>query len=498
MLGRNCARRLGTNPGEGSGNRRGERAAFAAALVLGASFGNCGFPDYEFHLVSSGHGGATNAGGGGGRDDGNGGVGGGAAGGGAAGGGAAGRGGGGGNASVAGDAAGGEAASAGASGGPETECLFPSPVSYPAHCFNHRAGDGESGTDCGGMDCAPCSTNQACAGDSDCSSNQCAATKTCVQLVSLLYTPIDISASTPKPKFTLNLTYLDASTTSLSELTIRYYFRHNGVTEPVIGLDSQATIDPGNSQMDISSQMLTSAHRFPLGPKDQNGRSSDSYLEIAFNNPLTVTTGTKIVITQDIVAGSLSPSFDQNSHYSFMNTATANEAIVVYRAGQRIWGVEPPMALFPDCSFAFGVDLNGPALNVGGESLISEADAKITFSGGSTFADGMAKAFPTTDSSTADLLRTARTLNTGDSAVWPVPSGKYWAYAWLTSTASSDSGTLKIGDTAADKFFGVLNATGAHWALIGPYSVTAAGGALRLTVDGTVHVAGIKLYAAAP
>jgi len=478
--------------------RRGERTAFVAALALGASLGNCGFPDYEFQLVGSGPGGATYGGGMGGKDDGNGVAGGGAAG--RAGGGAGGRAGGGGNAggtSAAGGEAGGEVTAAGAAGGPGTECVFPAPVSYAAHCFDHSAGDGESGTDCGGTDCAPCSTNQACAEDSDCSSNQCAATKTCVQLLSLLYTPIEISASTPKPKFRLNLTYLNASAMSLSELTIRYYFKHNGVTEPVIGLDSQATIDPGNSQMDISSQMLTSAHRFPVGPKDQNGRSSDSYLEIAFSNPLTVTTGTKIVITQDFVAGSLSPSFDQNSHYSFVNTATANQAIVVYRAGQRIWGVEPPMTLFPDCSFAFGVDLNGPALTVGGESLTSEADAKITFSGGSTFADGLAKAFPTTDSSTADLLRTARTLNTGDSAVWPVPSGKYWAYAWLTSTASSDSGTLKMGDIAADKFFGVLDSTGARWALIGPYAVTVPDGALRLTVDGTVHVAGIKLYAAA-
>ncbi|MEI9938320.1 MAG: hypothetical protein WDO69_13955 [Pseudomonadota bacterium] len=487
MSGRKCARRLGQLPGSASSKRRGSAAASAAALVLLASASNCSFPEYSVPGGGAGTDGSAAAGSG---------VGGTGGAGGAAGSGA-GTGGGEDQAGATGGVgAAGEAGSAGTSGG--EPCVFPAPVSYLAHCFDHAAGDGETGTDCGGSDCAPCSSNQACVQNSDCLSQQCSSTKTCVPLISLTYTPIDISASTRTPKFKLNLTYLDTAPMSLRDLTIRYYYNHNGVAEPIIGLDSQATIDPGgmNMQVDISNKVLTSVHRFPLGPKGANGLTTDSYLEIGFNDSTTVITGTKFVINQDFVAGSADQLFDQNSHYSFMNTAAANQAITVLRAGSRLWGVEPPMALFPDCAFAFGVNMNGPALAVGGESLLAESEAQFIFSGGAAYVNAAAKALPTTDATTTSLLTTARTLNSGDSAVWAIPNGKYWAYAWLTSTVGSDSGTLMIGASAADSFFGTMNTAGARWALLGPYPVDVASGSLTLTVDGSVHVAGVKLYEA--
>jgi len=352
--------------------------------------------------------------------------------------------------------------------------------------------------------CAPCSGNQACASNSDCLSAQCAATKICVPLIGLTYESIELAALTTTPKFRLNISYLDTVSMSLRELTIRYYYNHNSVTEPIIGLDSQATVDPGgmNMQTDISKNVLTSVHRFPPGPKDANGLVTDSYLEIAFNDPTTVTTGTKFVITQDLVAGSLDPRFDQNSHYSFMRATpgVVSQSITVYRGGQRLWGVEPPMALFPDCAFALGVNMNGPGLIVGGQSLIAESDAQLTFSGSMAYSNPSAKVLPTTDTTGTSLLNTARTLSTADSATWPVPNGKYWAYAWLTSTVSSDNGTLMIGASPADRFFGTLTTTVspavARWGLIGPYQVAVASGSLTLTVDGSVHVAGVKLYEA--
>jgi hypothetical protein len=86
-------------------------------------------------------------------------------------------------------------------------------------------------------------------------------------------------------------------------------------------------------------------------------------------------------------------------------------------------------------------------------------------------------------------------LKTGESVAWSVPNGKYWAYAWLTSTANSDSGTLSFGSSAADGFSGTLNG-GARWGLLGPYRVDVTGSSLKLTVDGTVHLAGLKLYEA--
>jgi hypothetical protein len=464
---------------------------------------------------------AASSGSGGGGAAGGGAAGGGAAGGGAAGGAAGGRvggaggrvGGGGqdaggtgatgssGSGAVPGGGGAGEAGSAGTSGG--EPCVFPVPVTYPGHCSNNSAGDGESDTDCGGPECAPCSGDQVCVNNSDCLSAQCAATKTCVPLISLTYEPIELAALTPTPKFRLNISYLDTVSRSLRELSIRYYYNHNSLTEPIIGLDSQATIDIGgmNMQTDISKNVLTSVHRFPPGPKDANGLVTDSYLEIAFNDSTTVTKGTKFVITQSLLAASSDQRFDQNSHYSFTRASTpvVSQSITVYRGGQRLWGVEPPIALFPDCAFALGANMNGPALTVSGRSLAAESEAQFTFSGGAAYSNTSAKMLPSTDMATTTLLSTARTLNTADSANWPVPNGKYWAYAWLVSTVGSDNGTLLIGASPADRFFGTLTMGSpaiARWALIGPYPFEVTSGSLTLAVDGSVHLAGVKLYEA--
>jgi len=393
---------------------------------------------------------------------------------------------------------GGETGSAAGAAGASTEepCVFPTPITYPDHCFDRTVNAGESGTDCGGAECAPCSNNQACRDGSDCLSKQCSAAKTCTPLISFGYTPIDVSARTPTPKFKLTITYSDSVRMPLRDLKIRYYFNHGGVTEPIIGLDSQATIDPGNSQTDISPLLRTSVHRFPPGPV-QYSLSTDSYLEIGFeDDSIWVTNGTKFVINQDFIGGSSDKLFDQGSHYSFMKSTTAipNEAITVYRAGQRLWGVEPPLATFPSCAYAFGANMNGPALSVSGEALLAESDAHFTFNGTAAYTSS-AKVLPTTDASTTSLLGTGQTMNTGDSLTWPVSNGKYWAYAWLASAVNGDTGTLKIGSSVADKFFAKTSG-GARWGLIGPYAVEVLDGSLSLTVDGTVHVAGVKLYTA--
>jgi len=395
----------------------------------------------------------------------------------------------------AGEGAAGEAGAAGSGGEP---CAFPAPVVYPKHCFDKNAADGESGVDCGGGVCAPCSSNQACTQASDCLSQECAANNTCVPVISLQYTPIDTGATSPTPKFKLNITYLDTTVMSLTELTIRYYYNHKSVTEPVSGVHSQTTIDPGNMQLDISTEMLTTVHRLPMGPVDAKGLTTDSYLEIAFAVSRTVTTGTKFVINQDLMAGN-GDSFDQNSHYSFTNVTGANTALTVYRKGQRIWGVEPPMALFPECAFSRGVNINGPALTVGGESLLAESQAGLTLVGTTPYSNTN-KLLPTADTPTTTLLGTGRTLSTPDSIAWSVPNGKYWAYAWLTSFATADSGTLTLSGKLADKFYGTSSlsgASGARWNVIGPYQVDVTGKSLQLTVDGNVHLGGMKLYEAA-
>ena len=333
--------------------------------------------------------------------------------------------------------------------------MFPVPVSYPTHCYNHSLGDGETGVDCGGQ-CAPCWSNQACTQASDCLSNQCASNKTCVPLITALtYTPIEIGAQTPRPKFNLSFTYSADSAPDVAagaDGSLLFQSQRGGGTDRARA--RRSTIDPGNSQSDISTKVLTSVHRFPLPAQDPNVLSTDSYLEIAFNDSMTVTPGTKFTFTEDFVAGNIDQLFDQNSHYSFTKTTGANQALTVHRGSTRLWGVEPPMALFPECAFAFGVNVNGPALTVGAESLVAESEAQLTFSGSAPYSNTTVKPLPTSDAATTTLLSTARTLNTGDSVVRPVPNGKYWAYAWLTSSAPSATGTLSFGATVADKFVG--------------------------------------------
>ncbi|HEX2672810.1 MAG TPA: hypothetical protein VHM25_18125 [Polyangiaceae bacterium] len=465
--------------------------ACAAAFALLPVVNNCSFPDYGFPQIVAG---SSNGGAGGMPFAG-------AGSGGTANGGSAGAGSGG-RVIDGGGAAGttggsvGEGGDGGAAGSGDEPCVFPVPVNYPQHCFNKTAGDGESGVDCGGNECAPCSSNQACTQASDCLSQRCASNKTCVPVINLTYTPIDISAITPAPKFTLNFTYLDTPVMSLSDLTIRYYYSHKNVTEPVAGLHSQATIDPGNAQVDISAAMLTSVHRFPLGPVDGKGLTTDSYLEIAFSDTRTVTPGTKFVITQELGAGNTSsPLFDQNSHYSFSTATSANTALTLYRGEQRIWGVEPPMALFPECAFAGGVNVNGPALVVGGEALQPETDAEFDLNGAASYVNG-SELLPTADEATTTLLGTGRTLNTGESITWSVPNGKYWAYAWLTSIGTTAGGTLSLGGKAADKFINTASG-GTRWGLIGPYAVDVTAKSLQLTVNGSVNIGGLKLYEAA-
>jgi hypothetical protein len=108
------------------------------------------------------------------------------------------------------------------------------------------------------------------------------------------------------------------------------------------------------------------------------------------------------------------------------------------------------------------------------------------------------KPFPATDADTTTLLASAFILTGSDSATWSVPKGRYWAYAWLTSAAGTDVGTLAIQDNPADKFIGFQPASGAGWAQLGPYAIEVSDGSLGLSATGKVNVAGLALYRAQP
>ena len=393
----------------------------------------------------------------------------------------------------------GMAGNSGAAGAGQPACAFPDPILFPEHCYDEKWGDGESAVDCGGGECPACSGSQACLANRDCASGKCLVNDTCAPVLDLSYNSIVADKITRTIKFKLALSYSDSISTPLKDLRIRYYFNHNGVAEPVIALNTQATFDPGGSVTDIASKVSWLVHRSALGPLDRNGRKTDSYLEISFNSPASISAGGQLELTQDIVAGSDDLKFDQSSHYSFLSGSAPNQAITVYRRSQRIWGREPPLKLFPRCAFVHGVNLGGgPALVIDGEGLSQEADEHITFSQDVTYTNPTAKAVPGTDTATTALLTTARTLHPLDTASWPIENGTYWAYAWLTSAGGSDIGTLTIQDNPADRFVGTQRPAGAGWSLVGPYPIDVSEGAVVLSATGTVHVAGVKLYQMAP
>jgi hypothetical protein len=366
-------------------------------------------------------------------------------------------------------------------------------VTFASHCFDKTLDSGETGVDCGGSECAACTRSEACLVGSDCASGECTAAKTCAQILSVQYTSTVTDALTRTPKFELDISYLAPAPMWLHDLRIRYYFYHGGVSEPVIGLDSQARL---NNQ-DISVGVRAQVYRTPAGPATPSGTLTDSYLEITFVSLLSLKATDQLAVVQDIVAGNGDVLFQQASHYSFVNSSGSpiqNDAITVYKTDQRLWGVEPPMNQVPPCAFVQGVNVGGPAVMVDNQGLSAESAASLTFQSGTSSANGAAKALPVTSAGTTTLLSTWHTLAGTNSAAWTVPNGKYWAYAWLTSAASSDSGTLLLQGNLTDKFVGLQSGGGSAWALLGPYAVEVLDKNLRLSVTGgTVNIAGLKL-----
>ncbi|MEO6602764.1 MAG: hypothetical protein ABIQ16_22970 [Polyangiaceae bacterium] len=494
MPGLKRARRFGATAGSSKGLPGSWAVVMGAALALLASVTNCGFPSYDFHPDSaSGAGGVDGGARGGGTDSGgtdSGGTDGGAS----AGAGIPDASGDGGMASQAGEGGGG--ADGGAAG---AACEYPKPVVYPAHCFDQMKADGETGTDCGGGTCSACAGTQTCASNDDCLSGKCGTGKTCTPVFLAEYTSIVGDFLVRSPKFRLVLTYQDPASTTLDAIRVRYYFNHNDVTEPVLGLNSQATLDYGSAQLNIPVDKIhAQVYRSLVGPAaPNNGRKADSYLEISFTSSALVAKDTKLNITQDFWASSSDSLFDQRTHYSFFDGTNANETVIVYRDAKRVWGIEPPWIEFPACAYAGGVNVNGAALTVSGEELGAASEAQLTFTGGGEYADATANAFPATDANTAKLLTTASSLTGTATASWVVPNGRYYAFAWLTSAANSDAGVLAIQDKLCDKFVGSRNNTAAAWSLLGPYPVTISNQTLGLAVaSGSVYVAGLKLYRA--
>jgi len=453
-----------------------------ASLVCAWSVSNCGFPDYAFNETT---GGGSNAGGGVGGDAGTAGT--------------AGNGGALGGSSGSSGSAGssgslGEAGMAGEAGGGGTPCTYPTPVTYPQSCFDNANSPGETGTDCGGSVCPACFTaNQGCLVASDCANGECSA-GFCTQTLRVSYMSLDANASTPFPKFRLVVEYLSQQSLPLKTIRLRYFFNHDGVSEPVLAQgDAQALL---NSQ-DITSHVRWTAYRLPLGPADNRGRQTDSYLEITFSSAASLQSGSMLELVQSIAAGSANPPFQQAAHYSFeeVGTLTENRFVTLDSGTKRLWGVEPPLAVIPDCAFQAAVNFGGPAVTVGGYAYAASTDAAVDFAGAIFDGTGQPSPLPDTDNATTQLLSTSFVM-VSNQATWPVANGSYWAYTWLTSALSTDAGQLTIQDNPADPFQGVQRASGAAWARMGPYPIDVLDGNVKFGMigSGRVSLAGAALF----
>jgi len=322
-------------------------------------------------------------------------------------------------------------------------------------------------------------------------------------VLSLQYRNIVTDTFTVAPKFRLVINYTDAKPTVLSALRIRYYFNHNGVAEPVIALNTQATFTSG-TPVDISNKVNARVFRLPPGPPAQKGgQITDSYLELSFASSLQIAAGASIDLTTDFVAANQDVQFQQSTHYSFANAGTLATAdtITVFRDQQRVWGMEPPLTVLPDCAFAAGVNLGGPAVPLGTSpelpTLAAGNAADLAFSG-TIYTGSSPTPLPWADVNMAKVLSSAFTFSATDTATWSVPGGEYWLYAWLTSAASADSGVLSAEGIALDNFYGVQKGSTSGWARLGPYAITVPENGLHLSAAGKVNVAGLELYRREP
>jgi hypothetical protein len=219
---------------------------------------------------------------------------------------------------------------------------------------------------------------------------------------------------------------------------------------------------------------------------------------------LQVAAGTIVDLTTDIVAANPDVQFQQSTHYSFGTSGglAPADTITVFRDQQRVWGMEPPLTVLPECAFAAGVNLGGPGVTLGTSStaptLAAAANATDLAFSGTLYSSSSSTPLPWADANTAKMLSSAFTFTGTDTATWSVPGGQYWLYAWLTSAASADTGVLTAEGMPLDKFYGVQKSSSAGWARLGPYPISIGENALHLSAAGKVNVAGLELYRRQP
>jgi hypothetical protein len=224
----------------------------------------------------------------------------------------------------------------------------------------------------------------------------------------------------------------------------------------------------------------------------------DAFIEVGFGDPGQLFPGDRIDLYQQMLTGDpAASSFDQRANYSFTDqTDSAWNHVTVFDADHLVWGLEPRPAN-PRACFARAVNLNGPALVVGGHAFQSAAQAGVVTSGAGVSQGGAP--FPVVSGTLATMLQTATRLQSGDELSLPVDNGTYLAYAYATSPSNDATASVftlqGVEPDLGSKFRSQGADGGQAWSRLGPFRVDVADGKLTLGVtSGTVSFTGIELW----
>jgi len=375
----------------------------------------------------------------------------------------------------------GEGGEGGAGGAPEPVEVGPcGPRLHPMHCLNHQLDPGETDVDCGGLSCAPCASDENCRVDTDCATSVCASGK-CARQLSLKYVQQNADAQTPTLHFNSVLAYSGKNPIFLRDLSLRYYFSRNGVTEPILASGS-AFQSP--SVGEISTDTRFNVVRQLRG----NGLTNDAYLEASFVGGRILASGDSLDLTVNASSADGVSLFSQKTHYSYDAGTTLHESkkLAAYYKGQRLWGNGPTIDDPPEC-FHLGVNLDGAALTVGSDAWLQSPD-----SGLARYSEQTVTLKPETDAGREQMLRAGFFFHS-DTFSYPLTNGKYALVVYVWSANGAETGTLKVQDQTLDTFQATSFAGGGPWVGLGPYRITLASGQLKLASVGDLRVGGIEL-----
>jgi len=370
---------------------------------------------------------------------------------------------------------------------------------FPDHCYDGKTSADELNVDCGGS-CQRC-TNEPCSRGSDCLSGNCAldvsGSASCYAPLTIDFTMHERNSVVGSTAWSITLTNSEpvgGQAFKFSDLKLRYYFDRSGITEPLLVRATQSNLTLMNGQARSLPETSWTIERVESLPD----AAYDAYVEVGFGDAGQLFPGDRIDLYQQMLTGDpAASSFDQRANYSFTDqTDSAWNHVTVFDAEQLVWGLEPRPAN-PRACFVRAVNLNGPALVVGGHDFQSAAQAGVVTSGTGVSQGGAP--FPVVNGSLATMLQTATRLQGGDELSLPVDNGTYLAYVYATSPSNDATASVftlqGVEPDLGSKFRSQAVDGGQAWSRLGPFRLDVADGKLTLGVtSGAASFTGIELW----